>query len=74
MSDDTKALIDRLRDHENEGVTGSDRFHLRNGAADAIERLERGRDALAERCEKLREALRAGRKSLSFGMPAQNYS
>jgi hypothetical protein len=41
-------LVKRLRDHENEGVTGSDRFHLREAAARLleedgreIERLER---------------------------------
>jgi hypothetical protein len=33
-------LIQRLRDHENEGVTASDRFHLREEAAQAIERLK----------------------------------
>ena len=33
-------LVARLRDHENEGVTGSDRFHLRNEAADALDRAE----------------------------------
>lgn len=29
----------KLRDFENEGITSSDRFHLRNDAADEIERL-----------------------------------
>jgi hypothetical protein len=37
---DQPALVARLRDHENEGVTSSDRFHLRNEAADRIEALE----------------------------------
>lgn len=32
-------IVTRLRDHENEGVTGSDRFQLREEAADEIERL-----------------------------------
>ena len=43
MSD---ALIAKLRDHENEGVTGSDRFHLRNEAADALSALREERDRL----------------------------
>lgn len=55
MSDGTKALVGRLRsrawEHRNHRA-------LRAEAADTIERLERDRDALAERCEKLREALR----------------
>ena len=33
-------LVKRLRDHENEGVTSSDRFHQREEAAGRIERLE----------------------------------
>ena len=36
---DYDALEKRLRDHENEGVTSSDRFYLRNEAADAIRDL-----------------------------------
>lgn len=33
-------LIQRLKDHENEGVTASDRYHLREEAAAEIERLQ----------------------------------
>ena len=32
-------IVERLRDHINEGVTASDRFSLRNDAADEIESL-----------------------------------
>ena len=46
MKNELDALEKRLRDHENEGVTGSDRFHLRNEAADAIRDLRAERDAL----------------------------
>lgn len=72
MSDDTKAcqtpLIDLLRSVPSDARQMIERgpCHHQNipygrlctEAADAIERLERDRDALAERCEKLHEALR----------------
>lgn len=53
MSDDTKALMEWLQGRVSESRAG--RMYKR--ALDTIERLERDRDALAERCEKLREAL-----------------
>src|SRR5574337_1529016 len=60
VSDDTKALVERARE-----VAGYKYQHhtihvpaVLNLLADTIERLERDRDALADRCEKLREALR----------------
>jgi hypothetical protein len=62
MSDD---LIKRLRDHENEGVTASDRFALREEAADAIEAERKKRDELAE-VERLRTAL------IKYGKHAEN--
>lgn len=54
MSDDTKALVEWLQG----GVSESRAGRMYKRALDTIERLERDRDALAERCEKLREALR----------------
>ena len=51
MSD---ALIAKLRDHENEGVTGSDRFHLRNEAADALSALREERDRLRKAWQEVR--------------------
>jgi hypothetical protein len=33
-------MVERLQDHQNEGVTASDRYHLREAAARLIERLE----------------------------------
>lgn len=38
----------RLRSHHTEGVTSSDRFHLRNEAAKEIDSLRAERDALKE--------------------------
>lgn len=38
MNPDEKALVARLDDHRNEGVTRSDVFHLRNDAAALVRR------------------------------------
>jgi len=39
MTTPTDDVVQRLRDHENEGVTHSDRYALREEAADTIEAL-----------------------------------
>jgi len=44
-------IVVRLRDHMSDGVTSSDRFHLRNDAADEIERLRKDIDLLSKYCE-----------------------
>lgn len=54
MSDDTNVLTEWLEG----GVSESRAGRMYKRALDTIKRLERDRDALAERCEKLREALR----------------
>ena len=47
-------LVKRLRDHENEGGTTSDRFHQREEAADRIERLETALRELLRTAEAMR--------------------
>src|SRR5574337_781192 len=57
MSDDTEALTN-ARAWLTTWPYRDGAYELISVCADTIERLERDRDALAERCEKLREALR----------------
>jgi hypothetical protein len=48
MSMDIDELVKWLRDHGNEGVTQSDRYHLREEAADALLALHRHAEAMAD--------------------------